>query len=411
MKAINKNHDDFILKLRQHSAIKKLKKYILWQRRRRSFGNSPAAESADGFLEGPISVNLDITQFCNFSCGHCVDSGILNVGSEYSVDEAKGIMDVLVSRGLKSVILIGGGEPLCHSEFESIVRYIKSLGLQLGIATNGSYLPKLINIADCLKERDWMRFSIDAGSDKTYQLIHKPKNRISLLDVASGVKHIKKINSKVSVGFSYIIFWQGCKIGERLLAENIDEMAEAVELAVQNQFDYITFKPCLIKSDFTADRETLLFRAPKEYIKSLRERIGQGLAEAKKTAQNSIKVNESINLQAILKGDLDNLKIQPRNCHSQFFRQVISPIGIYHCPAYRGSPKAFIVPKDGYQSEHKFKETVIRNTKLMSEFDASRECKEIVCFYNRLNWWVEDLIKSNKDVDSIEAVEDENFFL
>lgn len=407
----NKNYDDFTLKLKQRSTIDTLRKYILWQRNVRASDIASGVINYDSFLEGTISINLDITVACNFACDHCVDKKILNNGNKFTLDEIRSTIKTLSSNGLKSIILIGGGEPLLHPQFEEVVRYIKSLKLQLGIVTNGSNISKLIKIAHCLGEKDWIRFSLDAGTDATFQAIHKPKNTLNLTEICSDVKRIKEINGKVSVGFSYIIFWEDCKVNGATLTENVDEIHEAVELASRNGFDYITLKPCLIKAGTTSDRETLLYKKDEDWIRNITYRIKQRLSEAKELANGRMKINESINLRAMFGDELTHFKRQPVNCHSQIFRQVVTPVGIYHCPAFRGDQKALIAPRDGYFSRQKFEETVSRNLELLLKFDASKECKDIVCFYNKLNWWIEDFINSGEDVNSIAAVGDENFFL
>jgi len=44
-------------------------------------------------------------------------------------------------------------------------------------------------------------------------------------------------------------------------------------------------------------------------------------------------------------------------------------------------------------------------------FLATTECKDVGCFYNETNWWLETFIQSKKNVHDIENVEDDNFFL
>ncbi|MDI6891362.1 MAG: radical SAM protein, partial [Thermodesulfovibrionales bacterium] len=169
MSNVNTNYDDFASKLRQHSIIETLRRYILWQRGIRDSNKTTALRNSGSsdFSEGPVSINLDITVACNYSCTHCVDAKILNTGDKFSQVEIFKTIEVLRSNGLKSIILIGGGEPLLHPQFEAVVHYIKTFGLQLSIVTNGSNISKLIKIAGHLGEKDWIRFSLDAGSDKT----------------------------------------------------------------------------------------------------------------------------------------------------------------------------------------------------------------------------------------------------
>ena len=44
-------------------------------------------------------------------------------------------------------------------------------------------------------------------------------------------------------------------------------------------------------------------------------------------------------------------------------------------------------------------------------FGADQECKDVGCFYNETNWWLETFIQSKENVRDIEKVEDDNFFL
>ena len=163
MERLEQKEHDFSAKLRQASVVEGLKDYITWQRTLR--------KSPDGALfpkYGPISINIDLTTACNFSCPHCVDSKLLNSGDYLDLETVKRSIETLQKNGMRSVIIIGGGEPTIHKNFEEIVRFISERGLQIGIATNGSRLDKVASIAEMLKDGDWLRISIDAGKESTF---------------------------------------------------------------------------------------------------------------------------------------------------------------------------------------------------------------------------------------------------
>jgi hypothetical protein len=65
----------------------------------------------------------------------------------------------------------------------------------------------------------------------------------------------------------------------------------------------------------------------------------------------------------------------------------------------------------GYQSEAKFRESFLRTARSILTFDAEEECKDVGCFYNRSNWWLEKFIRSKEDVEELEKIENDNFFL
>ena len=95
----------------------------------------------------------------------------------------------------------------------------------------------------------------------------------------------------------------------------------------------------------------------------------------------------------------------------QFFRTVVTPFGIFHCPAFRGVEAARIGDPNGYQGERAFEESLKNTAESITTFDAEGECRDVGCFYNRTNWWLEEFVRSKEDVDQLEKVENDNFFL
>ena len=395
---------DFTHKLLQTATINALKQYVKWQRAIRS--SNEHIRSPD---ISPISINLDLTTACNFACPHCVDLQVLNTGDMLAFEDVKTILDILHSQGLSSVILVGGGEPTLNRHFSDIVRYIKGLGIQVGISTNGSRMNKIIEVSDCLDEKDWIRLSLDAGTNESFQRIHRPKTKISLKGICESVREIVDINAGVWIWFSFIATWEGCRVNGKALLDNIDEIPDAVQLAKESGFSHFSLKPCLVRLK-DSRQESLLFGITEEQIARIVNRIKRKTLEARKIAGDKIKIVESTNLLAMFNSELDKLNRQTKTCHLQFFRQVVTPIGIYHCPSYRGQPKAWLADINGYTSENNFSQTREATEKMLVRFNASEECDNIVCIYNSTNRWMEGLIESETDVDSLEIVDGENFF-
>lgn len=405
MEKLKEREHDFSSKLRQDATFQRLKEYIQWQRRCN-------VETPDRELphSSPISINLDLTSACNFSCPFCVDSKLINSGKSLTLEGVKKTIHTLHSHGLLSVILIGGGEPTLHKDFEEIVRYIKSKRLQIGIVTNGSRLEKMETVVEALREKDWIRISIDAAGERTFKDLHHPKTRVTLNRILEKARKVKEKNSIVSLGYSFVIVWEGVEINGKRLSSNIHEIARSVELARDFSFDYISFKPCLIRFN-ESQRETLLKDVEKTKEGRIVEDIKMHLREAKCLAGDEVKILESSNLKAMLNQEIDRIKRQPKRCHMQFFRTVVTPFGIFHCPAFRGVEEARIGERDGYHSEIKFKESLKGTAKSILTFDAEEECKEVGCFYNRANWWLEEFIHSEEYIREIEKIENDNFFL
>ncbi len=401
MEKLPSREHDFSAKLRQASVVGRLRAYIDWQRRSAPLGAIPQF--------GPLSINLDLTSACNFACPHCVDSGIINTGEYLQYGDIQRGLETLKENGLLSVILIGGGEPTLHRDFEDVVSLAKRLGLQVGIVTNGTRLERVAAVADRLERRDWLRLSIDAGNRETFIKAHRPKVGIDLHTILQKAHDIKKAYPALSLGYSFVIVWDGIEAGGRVLAPNIDEMDSAVRLALQYGFDYVSFKPCLVRLE-DSGRESLLNETAAERGARLRAVMRANLEKAQAAAGGRIAILQSVNLQALLDGKVDELKRQPRTCHMQFFRTVITPAGIYHCPAFRGIKKALLAGPAGYDGRGRFEETTAQLESSLADFDASCECREVACFYHHVNWWVDRIVTAPGAAPDIEPLEDDNFF-
>jgi len=405
MEKLREREHDFGSKLRQDATLQRLKDYIEWQR------DCEIQASGRGLpIFSPISINLDLTSACNFSCHFCVDSRLVNAGKTLTLEGVKKTIDTLYSHGLLSAILIGGGEPTLHRDFGQIVRYIKGKGLQVGIVTNGSQLERIEAVVQELKEKDWVRISVDAAGEEVFQALHVPRTRVTLGGILEKAKKVKKKNPLVSLGYSFVIVWEGVEINGKRLRPNLGEMTRSVELAREFSFDYVSFKPCLVRWD-KSQRETLLKNVGKTKEEEIIDQIKIHLQEARHAAGSQVKILESSNLNAMLNHETDQIKRQPAKCHMQFFRTVVTPFGIFHCPAFRGVEEARVGMPDGYLSETKFRETLKRAAESIRTFDAKEECKDVGCFYNRTNWWLEEFIHSEEGVQNLEKIENDNFFL
>ena len=312
-KQLKQREHDFAAKLKQTSVIERLKAYI--DHRRRQIDEQNPTELPPF---APVSINLDLTSACNFACPHCVDASILNSGKALTLELIEDIVNTLIPKGLLSVILLGGGEPTLHKDFEAVVTLIKQKGLQLGIVTNGSRLERVARVAELLEDHDWVRLSIDAAREDTFEKMHRPKSGLTLKNVLERATRLKAANPLVSLGYSFVIVWEGITANGLPLASNLNEMGEAVQLAADYNFDYVSFKPCLLRLP-ESEKETLLYGVEQEAENRIRQTIENNLEQAKIIAGSKVKVLESVNLRALLENRVDELKHQPKVCHMQCF--------------------------------------------------------------------------------------------
>ncbi len=394
---------DFAGKFRHPELIDRLKDYVRSQAEARRIIEQ-GGEPPDGSAlpdAAPVSINLDLTTGCNYACDHCVDMDILNKPFQYKHENLVESLRLMAERGLRSVIVIGGGEPTLYRKFEEIIRYMKSLDLRVSIVSNGSGQKKIARIADCLGAEDWVRLSLDSGTDPTFQAMHKPRRTIRLEDICETVPGIKRINDRFQFGFSFIITWKGAFINDTKIVENLDEIVLGATLAKVNEFDYISFKPFLTRAPEN-NAEIVDLHDNQSNFERVLERIRRHLDEAKRLETDRFRVLESTNLRVLENGSYRQFMQQPRQCHMQFFRQVLSPLGLYNCPVYRNQPHGRISDKDGYAGREQFRESLSGTAGLLRTFDASTQCRQVTCLYNHVNWWIEDLIRHPEKLDGIE---------
>ncbi len=398
---------DFMGKLLQPQTRENLKEYVRWQASWRQ-GYAADTITFEQALQGapeqaPVSINLDVTTACNYRCDHCVDMDILNKNINYDHALLKDSLTHMVENGLRSVIIIGGGEPTAYKGFEDIVRHLKAMNTQIGVVTNGSMMKKIEAVADVLQDRDWVRLSLDSGTNETFRAMHKPGSKKCTLEwICAHIPAIKKLNPSFMIGFSFIIVWKDCETNDMEIIENIDEMVTAAQLAKQHQFDYISYKPFLTRSKQN-NAEVVGIDKKQEHVASTMTRIRNAIHQAMALEDERFAVVESTNLRVLENGTYMDYSKQPHNCHMQYFRQVLSPLGVFNCPVYRHVPQALLGGKHAYATQHGLQATQRNTLRLIETFDAAEECKDVTCLYNHANWFIEDLINHPEKLDLLDS--------
>ena len=258
----------------------------------------------------------------------------------------------------------------------------------------------LESLAYLFEKPDWVRFSIDASSNELYRLKHgigADSSLPSRTEILEKARELKKADNIINMGDSFVISWRDSDSplgnGKRIL-RNVHEISSAVLNAKNYGFDYISLKPCLDKTSENPI-ETLFNDEQSETINSTIAPINEQITNAEKLTGGNLKIILSTNLKALLNGTLEKLRKQPKTCHIGYFRQVVSPIEIYHCPAFRGDSRAKIGDVSLYSDKSLFVNAGKKIFENLSNFNAKCICKDIACFYNGINNEIEDLINSS----------------
>jgi len=178
----------------------------------------------------PITFEIDPTNVCNHRCIWCIDG---RFNREYPATLPMAVLErflgEIAAAGVRSVVLKGGGEPLCHPDIDAILRCARGEGLRTGIITNGQLLTEH---AEAVKECcEWVRVSLDAAQGETHRRIHRPGAADAFEHILAG---IERLAPEVFLGLVFVT-----------AAENAGEMYEAAHLAKKLGARYITFREVL----------------------------------------------------------------------------------------------------------------------------------------------------------------------
>jgi len=92
--------------------------------------------------QGLLSLELEFTKRCNLRCIYCYSSAGDALKGELRLDEIIGVIEQARQLGARTIVLLGGGEPLLFPHIKEVIRHIRSVGLSQAVFTNGLLLTK-----------------------------------------------------------------------------------------------------------------------------------------------------------------------------------------------------------------------------------------------------------------------------
>ena len=158
-------------------------------------------ESAiEGIFPKPITLGLDISNFCNDDCEWCL---YRKYKKEHNVNMPIELIKKAIVEakelGILGICFSGGGEPLMNEYFNSAIMICKKNKIAASLNTNGD---KLNEISDeVISYLTYIRISLDAGSYSTHLRLHHPsginfKQRLQIIE-----KICKKKLTIIGIGF------------------------------------------------------------------------------------------------------------------------------------------------------------------------------------------------------------------
>jgi MoaA/NifB/PqqE/SkfB family radical SAM enzyme len=336
----------------------------------------------------PFVVELDPTSACNLACPDCISGELLNK-DEISSDRLLGLTNEMIDAGVKAVILIGGGEPMMHPAIEEVIRRFGTADVKIGITTNGLYLKKYLDVT--AEHSSWVRVSMDAGTDQTFNRIRPSRTGKSMF--GSAIKNMEAFAraKRGKLGYSFMIFnqgsygFKGIPIKDGALDDlmhiktNVHEIYQAAKLARDIGCDYFEVKPMYDVNHYAIMQPEALTRIVDEQV-----------AMAKELESDSFKVLEASKLWASLHGESNLEPKEYRRCSIAQVRTLITPSGVYVCPYFRGSEHKKIGDIQSQSFEAMWHGQQRKN--VIDKLDPSRDCT-MHCIRHESNQTVERWLK------------------
>jgi organic radical activating enzyme len=175
-----------------------------------------------------VSTHISPEGACNLKCPYCSVTYRKN-SSRIELDVIKDYVIKLKSRGLKAVILTGGGEPTMYKHFNELIRWLKEQNLSVALITNGTNA-RLVN-DDVWGMFSWVRVSVN--------LFDEWESKINI--------PIKFLSDECILGMSHVFTVEHEKIESTEVLEYFDKISK---LADRLNAKYIRVLPnCLLEQE------------------------------------------------------------------------------------------------------------------------------------------------------------------
>ena len=116
------------------------------------------------WMTEPTLINIEPTTRCNFNCWYCVGRHMKQ--ADIRLEDFASMLDHYPK--LKTIALVGEGEPLMHTGFFDMARMAKERGIRVMIISNGSTLSKSVVAQLCETEVAYVAVSVDSFDPQTF---------------------------------------------------------------------------------------------------------------------------------------------------------------------------------------------------------------------------------------------------
>lgn len=93
-------------------------------------------------LDKLLTLELELSHECNYRCRYCYSVAGSKLSNELTLSEVLQVVDQAQDLCVRTIVIIGGGEPLLYPDIKEVIKYIFSKGMNIIVFTNGTLLDK-----------------------------------------------------------------------------------------------------------------------------------------------------------------------------------------------------------------------------------------------------------------------------
>jgi len=210
----------------------------------------------------PLVILAHLTTACGCKCSMCYQKQDPLFSNLEPKQMSLELFDQLLAQSgrflRRPVIHLYGGEPLCHPEFDRIVKSLSQRGFGATMNTNGEFLEKYADLIAGSPIR-MINVSVDGPQDIHDNIRQRP----GLFNQAiSGMKKLRRQDSKITLNLNYVI---GKKNTEHLF-DNILEIQRSLD---GMRLDHFSIEHLA----FTSDMQSMTNDLDSEKLKDELERV------------------------------------------------------------------------------------------------------------------------------------------
>ena len=234
----------------------------------------------------PLLIEFDPSNACNHGCYFCISSYIHLPESKNLKTFNRSILpeDILlktckefVDMGVKAINWTGGGEPTVNPALKNAISYIgENSDIKMGMFTNGTLLDRWDLFETLVDNMTWVRFSVDAGTEETYNNIRRAKEGQEWEKMISNLQTLISTNkakgNKLDIGTGFVI-----------TPDTYTEIVDFANTFAKYDVDYCQYKPEIVNRE----RESGVQRT----VKFWEEEVEPRLQKAKDILGDKFQIN------------------------------------------------------------------------------------------------------------------------